>query len=217
MESLGACLFVCPLAIQRDVDRRCLDELAVVIYTVCLPASLPASLLRCWLGVARQTPASWWYSSMLALHRRQDGSLQICEQDVVVEIARRLGLDVPREKADRLFIHVQISRPRARLVVFHEPLRLIDISIITGFNVSFYIRGVCVPDLWYSPSSSSETNGERCRVAMTPVSVGSTRSVSRGRSGARDLAVALVFWCTGAGCEPIHFRTPSMRLKPPAK
>ena len=47
---------------------------------------------------------------------------------------------------------------------------------------------------------------------MTPVSVGSMRSVSRGWSGARDRAAALVFWCTGAGCEPIHFRTPSMRL-----
>jgi hypothetical protein len=47
---------------------------------------------------------------------------------------------------------------------------------------------------------------------MTPVSVGSMRSVSRGWSGARERAAALVFWCFGAGCEPIHFRTPSMRL-----
>ena len=70
-----------------------------------------------------------------------------------------------------------------------------------------------VPDRWYSPSSSSETNGARCRVAMTRVSVGSMRSVSRGWSGARERAAALVFSCTGAGCEPIHFRTPSMRLK----
>ena len=71
--------------------------------------------------------------------------------------------------------------------------------------------------LWYSPSSSSDTNGTRRRMAMTPVSVGSRRSTSRARargtSGRPDLVVATKFRRTGAGCEPIHFRTtPSMIL-----
>ena len=84
--------------------------------------------------------ASWWYSrrsrsrscrssrsNMLALHRHQDGSLQIRKQDLVVKFARRLGLNVPREEAYRLLIHVEVTRAWARLVVFHEPLRLINV------------------------------------------------------------------------------------------
>jgi hypothetical protein len=78
-----------------------------------------------------EDPTSWWNSSssMLSLHHRQDGNLQISKKDIVVEIANGLGLDVPREKADRFLIHVQISRARTRLVIFHEPFRLIDVPI----------------------------------------------------------------------------------------
>ena len=69
---------------------------------------------------------------MLALHRHQDGSLQIRKQDLVVKLARRFGLNVPREEAYRLLIHVEVTRAWARLVVFHEPLRLIDVP---NFNM----------------------------------------------------------------------------------
>jgi hypothetical protein len=82
--------------------------------------------------------ASWWYSrssrssrSMLALHRHQDGSLQIRKQDIVVQFARRLGLNVPRQEAYRLLVQVEVTRARARLIVFHEPLRLIDVPNTT--------------------------------------------------------------------------------------
>jgi hypothetical protein len=82
--------------------------------------------------------ASWWYScsstsrsrGLLALHRHQGGSLQIRKQDIVVQFARRLGLNIPRQEAYRLLVQVEVARARARLVVFHEPLRLIDVPKI---------------------------------------------------------------------------------------
>jgi hypothetical protein len=63
--------------------------------------------------------ASWWYSgsssrsrsSMLALHRHQDGSLQIRKQDIVVQFARRLGLNIPRQEAYRLLVQVEVAGP----------------------------------------------------------------------------------------------------------
>ena len=101
-----------------------------VLQCACLPDSMLVLLGLALNHHCSAGPASWWYSSsMLSLHHRQDGNLQICKQDIVVEIADGLGFDVPREKADRLFIHVQISRARARLVILHEPFRLIDVPI----------------------------------------------------------------------------------------
>ncbi|KAF8268884.1 hypothetical protein EI94DRAFT_1726581 [Lactarius quietus] len=78
-------------------------------------------------SVSRQTTASWC-TNMLALHRHQRRSLQISKQDVlVVRLARRLRLNVPREEADGLLIHVEVPRAWTRLVVLHESLRLIDV------------------------------------------------------------------------------------------
>jgi len=117
-ETWNGIVFVCPLAICAFVRRW---NLSIRSASVCL-----------------QRAASWWWyrstsRSMLVLHRHQDGSLQIRKQDILVQFARRLGLDVPRQEAYSFLIQVEVTRAWARLVVFHEPLRLIDVPLVFPF------------------------------------------------------------------------------------